>query len=517
MKKTKVLFIASELTPIAKVGGLGDVVSALPQALHKIDIDARILLPRYENIKISDLEIEQKNIPIEFGEIKETITLYKTTLQHTSVYLVDNSRFLSRGPIYADTSAFVESVNEVERFLFFSYAAVQILKRMDFKPDILHLNDWHTALIPTLLRIQSPPDAENNRQTAADHGQREPKTLLTIHNLANQGSFPAKKILAFLGLTGSESKYLKIRDINDNINIFQQGILSADMLNTVSPTYAEEILTKKYGAGLEKTLQKRKNLLSGILNGIDTVRFDPRKDEYISDKYSKENANTRKNTNKNSLKKNIGLDMANDGPLFGIVSRLTDQKGIDLIIGALPKMVKKGKQLVFLGQGSKNLENKLLKAEKKYTGSVAGRIGFDAKLAQQIYAACDIFLMPSRFEPCGLGQMIAMRYGSVPIVRATGGLKDTVTNLNTKRSAQSARKATGFVFEKNTVHELVKTIERAGDIYKNSPKIWRQIQKNGMSQDFSWKQSAKKYAKLYKKLKKATYNKQQTYMRTTTP
>lgn len=491
MPKTKVLFAASELTPIAKVGGLGDVAGALPQALRKANIDARVIIPRYEQIKKKDLELVKKNIPVNFSNVEEKISVYKTTIAGTPIYLIDNPKFLSRGPIYASTTAFVDSPGELKRFLFFSACISHAYNSFIWKPDIIHCQDWHTALVPQLLQ--------------AELGDDSPKTLLTIHNIANQGSFPAKTILNFLGLKLSDDElkaapklsHLKTLDQHSNLNLFQQGLLSADLLNTVSPTYAKELLTKQYGEGLESTIRKRKKDLHGILNGIDTARFNPGNDEALSDQYTHANVRVRKATNKNALKKSMKLELDIEGPLFGIVSRLTNQKGIELIADIIPTIIQYGGQLVFLGTGDPALEKLFAEAASEHPEFIAGRIDFDATLAQQIYGASDYFLMPSRFEPCGLGQMIAMRYGAVPIVRATGGLKDSVHNLST---FSSHKKATGLVFKPYKTSSLKKEIIRAHKLYYEKPELYRQIQKNGMTADFSWKPSAALYAKLYKKL-----------------
>jgi len=314
------------------------------------------------------------------------------------------------------------------------------------------------------------------------------KTLFTIHNLANQGVWNAKEIFDFLGVNENLHPNLKKRDLRNNFNIIQQAILSSDLITTVSPTYAKEILTKEHGCSLESFLQKRKKDLFGIINGIDIIFFNSETDPKIKFNYSIKNLEN-KTKNKIELQKILGLPVNPQLPLFGLISRLTYQKGINLIIETIPQLVGMNCQLVVLGLGQKEYEEQLTEAGRKYPKNISSQIKFDASLAQKIYAGSDLFLMPSLFEPCGLGQMISMRYGTIPIVRAIGGLKDTV---NYK---------TGFIFEKYQAKKLLETIKKSLKIYQNK-KDWRQMQINAMKQDFSWQKSAKEYLKLYKKIMK---------------
>lgn len=414
----KVLFVASEMTPIAKVGGLGDVIGSLPKALRKIGVDARVVLPFYEQIKkLRNLEIEKL---ISYGIGNEKINVYRAITRDSSVpvYLIENKKYLSRGPIYFGRTAFVSSVTEVERFEFFSEAVLGLLKQPEFwRSDIIHCHDWHTGILIAM--------AERRPQGA--------RTVFTIHNLANQGIWRGKNLIA-------------------------EGIKNADLVTTVSPTYAKEILTKEYGEGLEKVLQKRakEKRLVGILNGIDYDFWS---------------------------KKHTRLDKI---PTFGLVSRLTYQKGIDLVTLLVGEFVKKYKaQFRFLGQGELKNEKMLADLAKRYPNNFYAKIGFDEKLAHKIYRESDFFLMPSRFEPSGLGQMIAMHYGTIPIVRATGGLKDSVRDGKT-----------GLVFEKASSADLKKAMIRAIKIF-SQPKKLVAMRKNCRKQDFSWDKSARKYKELY--------------------
>jgi len=409
----------------------------------------------------------------------EEVNIYQGFLpaSEVPVYLLENEKYFGENGIYFEKTAFVSSFKEIERFLFFSKAVLEIFHKINWTPDILHCHDWHTAILPVLAKLQ------------IRNSKFKIRNLLTIHNLANQGKLNVKEILDFLGLKGEEVESLKIRDREGNLNILEQGILNANLLNTVSKTYKKEILTKKYGKGLENSLSEKKSKLYGILNGIDVERFNSEKDPNIKLNYSLKNFE-KKIENKLELQEIVGFPKNKNIPFIGIINRLTPQKGVDLIIEIIPELVKRDFQLIILGVGSVDYEKKLLEFGKKYPKNVSSQIKFDPILAQKIYAGCDIFLMPSKFEPCGLGQMIAMRYGTIPIVRKTGGLADTVKH-----------KKNGFVFEKYKSAALLGTIREALKYYQ-APKEWNEIVKRAMSEDFSWQKSAKEYLKLYKNLLK---------------
>jgi starch synthase len=463
--KLKILIAASEVAPLAKVGGLGDVVGALPKALNKFNLDARIIMPFYGIIDKNKYKIKLIKQNIKIGT--ESVNLWQTTLPDSTVpvYLIEHILFKNR-KIYSTTIA--DGQKDIEKFVLFSQAILESTKAINFTPNIIHLNDWHVATVATLLKT--------NYKT--DKFFKSTKTLYTIHNLANQGITKTKNCMA-------------------------EGIINANLINTVSQTYAKEILTKEYGAGLEKKLTSRKNNLYGILNGIDTDFFNPTNDNLINQKYSLKNLD-KKTNNKLILQKQLNLPEDKNKALVGLVTRFVGQKGVELITKNFSKL---NCQFVFLGTGEKKYEDALLSLAKKYPNNFKAIIKFDEKLAHLIYAGSDIFLVPSRFEPCGLTQMIAMRYGAVPIVRETGGLKDTVTPLikSLSRVCQGrARgiKPTGFTFKKFDSNEFYKTLEKALNIYYKQPKIWRQLQLNGMKQNFSWDKSAKEYLTLYKKLLK---------------
>lgn len=479
----KILFASSECTPTAKVGGLADVIGSLPGALKKLDLDVRIVIPKYKTIDEKKYYFRKIDSKVKVKE--EFVNIYQGFLPESNVpiYLLENEKYFGENGIYFERTAFVGSFKEIQRFLFFSQAVLEIFPNFHWSPSIIHCHDWHTAILPVLAKLQIQPPT-------LDRAGGKIKNLLTIHNLANQGRWEAKEIFDFLKLKGDEFESFKIRDRYGNFNILEQGILNADLLNTVSPTYAKEILTKECGEELEKSLLKRKKELCGILNGIDESRFNPAADPNLKKNYSLKNLE-KKTENKTELQEILNLAKNPTIPLFGLISRLTPQKGIDLLIEIIPELIKRNCQLAILGVGSADYEKKLLELSQKYPENVSSQIKFDSVLAQKIYAGSDIFLMPSKFEPCGLGQMISMRYGTIPIGRKTGGLADTIKN-----------KKTGFFFEKYESEALLETIKEALKCYQKQKK-WNEMIKTAMSEDFSWQKSAQKYLKLYKKLTKS--------------
>ncbi|MDD4901398.1 MAG: glycogen/starch synthase [Patescibacteria group bacterium] len=463
-KPLKILIAATEVTPLAKVGGLGDVIGALPKALNKLNLDARVIIPCYGAIDRNKYKIKLIKQNIKVGGA--SINLWQTNLPDSNVpvYLVEHSIFHGK-KIYS--TALADGPADIKKYLLFARAILEAVKNINFKPDIIHANDWPTGGLIRLLK--------NDYQD--DQFFKQTKTLFTIHNLAHQGPAGA-------------------------VNYMAEGILNADIVSTVSPTYAKEILTKEYGAGLEKILAKRKNELYGILNGIDIDFFNPASDELIRQNYSSAMLE-KKSLNKLALQKKLGLPPKKNTALAGVVTRFVWQKGIDLITEKSVKAILGSPQpcqFVFLGTGEKRYENALLRLTKKFPDKISVQIKFDEKLAHEIYAGTDLFLVPSRFEPCGLTQMIAMRYGNVPLVRSTGGLKDSITNYQLKITNLS-KKPTGFLFKKFASAEFYKTLTRALNIYYQEPGVWRQLQLNGMKQNFSWEKSAKEYLKLYKKLR----------------
>lgn len=484
-KKIKILFCAAEASPLAKVGGLGDVVGSLPKALNKIGLEVSLILPFYGSIaKKYKVKLVKKDLPIELDGQHDRFSLYQTKLPGSlvPVYLVKH-KFFDTQDIYFGKKTIKSgqrNIADVERYTFFSKTIAETIKALSWKLDIVHCHDWHTALVPTFL------DEYTFKYPSFPHI----KTILTIHNLANQGKTKLD-ILDYTGLHRDLTPAV-MEDYYDQdgqiLDLMKIGILSADRVTTVSPSYAKEILTKEYGEQLEKYLARRQKHLNGIVNGIDTDFFDPIQDKFIYKKYNHKNFITAKAVNKEKLQKYLSLAVEKSAPVFGLVTRLFAQKGLDILIPTLEKLISQEKfQLVALGSGLPEYEQALLDLQAKYPKRVSVKIGFDERLAQRIYAASDFFLMPSAFEPCGLGQLIAMRYGSVPIVRATGGLKDTV---NASR---------GLVFLKYSQTELEESFRKALRLYQ-SPKTLQAMIKRDMQIDFSWSSSAQVYKKLYQKI-----------------
>lgn len=477
----KILFVASELTPIAKVGGLGDVVGSLPKALEKLGLEIKIVIGKYGIIDEAKYSLKKLfDLQVPWGESNQKVGIYSTKMPRSNieVLLIDHE-LINTGGVYDSPTAFATTDHELKRFLLVSRSALESIKKLGWKPDAIHIHDWHTSFVPCWLKSIYK----------TDQFLKNIPVLLTIHNLANQG-IVLGEILKFAGLKPEDLPSLESDMQDGDINFFRQGIENATLINTVSPTYAKEILTPEFGEGLDKILRHRKDDLFGILNGIDIDHFNPETDPDIFHNYSL-NTFSEKYQNKLALQKELGLSVTSDKkvPLIGIVSRLTNQKGGELVNEIIDRLVELDCQLVVLGLGDPIHEEYYKKAAKKYPKNISANIKFDTGLAQKIYAASDMFLMPSQFEPCGLGQMISMRYGSVPIVRHTGGLADTVKD-----------KETGFVFEKYSSDALYEAMKKAIDFFHKRHEEFIKIAKNGMRQDFSWDKSAQQYIKLYEKM-----------------
>jgi len=486
----KILFAASECTPIVKVGGLGDVIGSLPKALAKLGLKVEIVLPFYKDIDTKTFPVEQtgKDIPVPFGDLDETINVYKTYLggpQPLPIYLLENKRFLSGGGVYFSPDAFVDSKQEIDRFAFFSRAVLEFIKAQRQKCDIVHCNDWHTGIIPDLIKLEKLDIA----------------SVFTIHNLANQGLWELT-LMDDLLINSKDLKVIEWDTRDQNLDLILQGILGADVISTVSSSYAKEIMTPEFGEGLDTVLKAREGRIFGILNGIDVERFNPAMDPNLVANYRLGTRGEKwevggesgsggedegKRINKVALQKMVGLEINPDIPLIGMVTRIVEQKGFEIIIKAFDKMMSLSIQFVLLGLGDPRYQQFLKEKSGQNKGSAAVVYKFDSKLAQQIYAGSDMFLMPSRFEPCGLGQMIAMRYGNIPIVREVGGLKDSVKDG-----------ITGFVFKDFESSALVNTVHKALQVFHNKT-LWHNMIRNAMKEDFSWNRSAKEYVRLYEK------------------
>lgn len=474
----KLVFVTAEADPFAKTGGLGEVVGSLPACLHRQGIDVRIIMPKYSSIS-KDWQREFKHlshfdVPVAWR--KQYCGLEEMVYQGIPYYFIDNEYYFTRPRVYGE-------YDDAERFAFFSRAALESLIHIPgFKPDILHCHDWHTALIPLMLR---------------EFYNRQPlyyplKTLFTIHNLKYQGIFPKEVLGDILGL-GMEHFKENGLEFHGGVNFLKSALLYADQITTVSPSYAEEIQNPFYGENLDGLLRKRREFLSGILNGIDYEIYDPFTDPYLVMPY--QDIALSKAENKKHLQKIMGLPLREDCAVLGMVSRLVDQKGLDLLAHVLDEILELDIQLVILGTGEQRYEDMLQHTAAKTPEKLALKLGFSDELAHQIYAGSDMFIMPSRFEPCGIAQMIAMRYGTVPIVRETGGLKDTVLPYNEITGAGN-----GFSFLNYNAHELLFTVQRAVSLYYENKSVWNNLRFRAMERDFSWDRSAQAYINIYKSL-----------------
>ncbi|HUW45420.1 MAG TPA: glycogen/starch synthase, partial [Dehalococcoidia bacterium] len=461
----RILFIASEAFPLAKVGGLADVTSSLAIALQDSGHEPCLVLPKYGSIKAPIQEIQGKGFAVSLMGHSEPATLKKTMLKgRIPVYLVENQRYFGTEEIYTQ--------DELDRFLFFALSIPNIISQLGFRPDIIHCHDWHASLVPLGLKkakIALP-------------------CIFTIHNLAYQGSFD-QEFFQRSGLSSVWQEYIPVGAPMPSLNFMSQGILLADIVTTVSPTYASEILTPQYAEGLEQLLSYRFNDLYGIVNGIDYDEYNPATDLYLERNYDFTTIERRVD-NKLALQRKGGLPQNPDIPLFGMVSRLEEQKGIDLLLQAIdPFITETRAQLVILGEGREHYHKLLAEAALKYPDRLSAFIDYDERLAHLIYSGGDMFLMPSRFEPCGLGQLIAMRYGAIPVVRHTGGLVDTVKDV-------AEGNGNGFMFQNYTVLEMLDAIKRAEESFYHRAE-WQNLMRRNMKLDFSWKASARKYEEIY--------------------
>ncbi len=472
----KVLFVAAEAVPFAKVGGLAETAAALPKALRAAGVDVRLMIPRYGGIRNEGAKAERIGdpIPVKAGAQEERVHLLRATgLGDVPVYQVwDGNYFSAREKVYGFN-------DDPQRFMFFSRSVLAALRTLDWKPDLIHANDWHTAPVVAWL------DTE---------GRQDPfwasiATLFTIHNLGYQGDV-GRLILTFGGM---ESLPHLPYERPGRVNWMAQGIAHADVINTVSPTYAQEILTPEQGQGLDGLLRARREQLFGVLNGLDVESWDPARDRALPQNFSAETVGLRL-VNKAALQREVALPARDDVPLLGIISRLDAMKGLDLVLQGFDALAQAYEfQLVVLGVGDPALEQGFRELQQRYPDRVCALIRFDDRLARLMYGGVDVYLMPSRFEPCGLSQMIAMRYGAIPVVRMTGGLVDTVVDVDT-----DPQRATGFMFKEATPEALNQALERAFAAYRDGAH-WTALQQRAMRGDFSWANSARTYLDLYQR------------------
>lgn len=476
----KVLFVASECVPFIKTGGLADVVGSLPKYFNKDEFDVRVILPKYQCMR-EDFKHQLQYVTHFYMELnwrQQYVGVLHLEYEGIHYYFIDNEYYFSGPRPYGNIH------EDIEKFAFFSRAALSALPLINFQPDIVHCHDWQTGLIPVYLK-----DKFHEGQFFANM-----KSIMTIHNLKFQGIWDVKAVKDITGLPPYYFTPDKLEAYGD-ANYLKGGIVYADAVTTVSNTYAEEIKMPFYGENLDGLMRARSNCLYGIVNGIDYNEYNPETDPFIPQHYNARTFRKEKVKNKRALQQELGLKQ-NDGKfMVGIVSRLTDQKGFDLIACMMDEMCQQDIQFVVLGTGEEKYENMFRHFAWKYPGKVSANIFYSEALSHKIYAACDAFLMPSLFEPCGLSQLMSLRYGTIPIVRETGGLKDTVWPYNEYEGT-----GTGFSFANYNAHEMFNTLKYAMYVYYEKKRDWNKLIDRAMAADFSWNTSARKYEELYYRL-----------------
>ncbi|HEY3131800.1 MAG TPA: glycogen synthase GlgA [Acidobacteriota bacterium] len=482
-EKLRVLIVAAEAAPFAKAGGLADVISALPRALNRLDLDARVILPRYGSLAHPELlrrKADLGNIPLEVYPFRAALLESELPGSPVPVYFVENPDFFGREGIYNDPATGEGFPDNFQRFVFFMKAVFVACERIEWIPRVIHCNDSQTALIPAYLKLRNPGDPLFGRTAS----------VFTIHNLGYQGQvgmdlFKLTDLPRYMAYPSGPFEFA------GSFNPMKSGIVFADVLSTVSPTYAREIqLSAYYGYGLETVLRTRSSDLYGILNGIDADEWNPATDTFIPAPYTASKPGE-KVKNKLELQKAFGLPESADTPLVGFIGRLAEQKGLDLVLQAIAELADMDLQFVLLGAGQKKYHDAFQAVARSYPHRFGAAFSFDNKLAHWIEAGSDMLLMPSRYEPCGLNQMYSLRYGTVPVVRHTGGLADTV------RDAHQYPSGNGFKFYTYSSREMVEALRRALFAFRNRIE-WRKIMRRGMAEDFSWDRSARQYVELYR-------------------
>lgn len=471
----KVLYVASEALPFMASGGLGDVAGSLPQALRKRLIGCRVVMPMYDTIKqeLKDTMKFVTSISVPVAWRRQYCGIFEAKADGVIYYLLDNQYYFKRDTIYGH-------YDDAERFAFFSRAVLEMLPHINFRPDIIHCNDWQSALTPVYYTTMY----------AKDPWYQGIKTVFTIHNIQYQGVYGKEIIGDVIGLEGDAS----IIEYDGDVNFMKGAIECADKVTTVSPSYAQEILDPWYSHGLDTILKARSWKLQGILNGIDVINYNPETDKAIAANYNAEDWKN-KATDKEDLQKEMGLPVRPDVPIIGLVSRLVDHKGLDLVKAILEELLcTSDVQIVVLGSGDWQYESFFRDMAGKYPDKMGVRIGFVPTLARKIYAGADLFLMPSKSEPCGLSQMVALRYGTVPIIRETGGLRDSITDSGDGQG-------NGFTFKSYNAHDMLDAINRAVGAYYNR-EYWPTLVQRALECDFSWGKSANEYIKMYNKILK---------------
>ncbi|MGG3470327.1 glycogen synthase GlgA [Neobacillus pocheonensis] len=473
----KVLFALSECVPFVKTGGLADVAGALPKELKKLGTEVRVILPNYSLIpaKFRETFQFQKAIQVQVGYRSQYCGIYSAEHDGITYYFIDNEYYFYRDSLYGH-------YDDGERFSFFSKAVLECIPHLDFIPDVIHCHDWHTGMVNFLLNAHYRPNPL----------YKDIKTVFTIHNLQFQGIFPYVVMSELLGL-GHQYFNSEQLEFYGNVNFMKGGIIASDIVTAVSPTYKEEIQHPFFGEKLDGLLRRYSHKLIGIVNGIDDSVYNPKTDDVISATFDSDSLEG-KAENKQALQHFFGLPEKENTPIIAMVTRLTKQKGLDLVSHVFHNLIQEDVQFIVLGSGDHEFEHFFNQMAIKYPDKVKIYIGFNEGLAHQIYAGADLFLMPSQFEPCGLGQLIALQYGTIPIVRETGGLNDTVHSFN-----ESTGDGNGFTFKNFNAHDMLHTVRRAIHFYHQKD-TWGSLVQKALSQDYSWLQSAKKYNEIYEDL-----------------
>ncbi len=478
----RVLMVASEAVPFAKTGGLADVIGALPKALQEVGVEVKVLMPFYGQVKQSQVPVTcvAENLEAGEGPLRLAFNLLTPAAGDYPFYFVERDEFYERSQLYGTPRG--DYFDNLERFAYFAGTVLPVCQSLTFKPDIIHCHDWQSALVPVYLK----------HKWSAVPLLQGAKTLFTIHNLAYQGLF-AKDKFPLLGLDWSLFSIHGL-EYYGQVNLLKGGIVFADAVSTVSRGYSQEIQTPEYGYGLEGVLRSRAEDLFGIVNGVDYRDWNPETDKLIPATFSRDDLRG-KAVNKKALMEAYGLDPGfQEAPLLGMISRLADQKGFDLVAAVLPELMARGVLVVILGTGEQKYHDWLQEIAPAYRGKLGVKIAFDNPLAHLIEAGADMFLMPSRYEPCGLNQLYSLKYGTIPVVRATGGLADTVTPVDPMRGT-----GTGFLFTEYSAAAFIKAINAALTAYRNKT-LWTKIIQNAMAEDWSWQTSAQTYLKLYQRL-----------------
>lgn len=479
MKQLKILIATPEAIPFAKTGGLADVAGALPKALNGIGLDARIIMPFYRHVQEGNFKLKQTgvqaSVPLGLREID--IPVFEAEASGITAYFLKRDEYYDRKYLYTMPDG--DYFDNAERFILFSRGIIDAIKKLGFRPDIIHCNDWQTGLIPAYLKTiyKDDPFFSNT------------KTVFTIHNIAYQGQFPASRFQ----LTGLPQGVFTQEGVEfwGNMNLLKAGIVFSDIVTTVSEKYSREIQTQEFGYGLEGVLQAKKENLFGVLNGVDYDDWSPEKDKFIIAKYDYKDLSGKAKCREDLLKEYM-LNLPEDAPVIGIISRLADQKGFDILSQAMEDLMSMNLGVVVLGTGEKKYHDLFEGLAKKYPKKLGLKITFDNKIAHKIEAGSDMFLMPSKYEPCGLNQIYSLRYGTIPIVRATGGLDDTIQDYG-------GGEGNGFKFKEYSAQILLAKVKEAVKVFSNR-KEWKKLVQKAMQQDFSWDRSAKRYAELYERL-----------------